>query len=1117
MNFYFKRLYRPPARIAQILLVMKLIIVLLTATFLQVSAGTYAQNVTLKQKSVKLVTIFKEIRKQTGYDFIYSDRMLENVKPVDLNLTNVPLIEALNKAFENQPLSYEIENKTIVVKAKSAPTFSFVNQIRVITGTVTDENGDPLVGVSVRSKKIGTLVRTDKDGKYAISINDNADELIFSFIGLESKTLRVPDKNILNVQLTSSVNKLDNVVVTGTGINRNKESFTGATATFTGAELKAVGNNNIISSLRSLDPSFVVIENELKGSNPNVLPTLELRGKTTVSELSLKDQFGTDPNQPLFILDGFETTLSTIIDLDINRVASVIILKDAASTALYGSKAANGVVVVETVKPLPGKLRFSYTNDSRIEGPDLSVYNMMNSTEKLEFERLSGKYKIGDAIQQSILDSVYYSHKAAIARGVNTYWLAEPVRTILSHNHSISASGGDEAFRYGVTFNYKLNPGVMKGSARNSWGGNVMLNYRKSKINITNSFSVNGNNSTESPYGNFADFVRANPYYEKNANNPFLDNTKTFQSFAALKFIDVPNPLYNASLPFKNEGSGMGITNNLSIVYDFLKNFKLNGGFSISKNASSQDIFTSPDHTDYATLDPMLRGEYSTGKNNSFSYTTNALLTYGNVFGRKHVVNANLRGQISHNYSATQNTIAQGFPTGSQPVLSFAYGYKLNALPSAFSGVFRSVNATGSINYAYDTRYLFDASYRIDGSTSFGQNDPWTPYWSSGIGWNLHNESFLKNNKVINKIKLYTNIGVTGNQTMGNSVNSTIYQYLKGYNRAGLGLSVLTLGNPELLPSKSTLLSSGIDFGLFDNRLTGSIAAYTKHTNNMVVSTDYPGSSGVTSYAINTGSLITKGIELKVSYAVINDKAKRIVWRVGITGASTASKYDGFGDALKKLDAKQVSADALTRFRDGASPTDLFTAVSLGIDPATGREMFLTENGEKTVDYTLAFKSKVGNSSPIAEGVITNQFSYKNLSLSLMMRYRAKADVFNAALLQKVENIDYNDIIYNQDRRALYDRWKNPGDIAQFKRIDDFLAVTQMSSRFLQEENTLSLESINMSYTFANAKWLKGFGLNSLNLAAYANDIFRFSTVKRERGIEYPFARSMSFSLRASF
>ncbi|WP_316836605.1 SusC/RagA family TonB-linked outer membrane protein [Pedobacter nutrimenti] len=1110
MNFYFKSLCKPPAGVAKILLVMKLTIVLLTAGFLQLSASTYSQSVTLKKKKATLVSVFKEIRKQTGYDFVYSDRMMDNAGLIDVDFNNISVIEALNKAFSDQPFLYEIDKKTIVVKA-----MPIVQQQRIVTGKVTDDNGDILVGVSVKNQKSNIVTKTDKDGKYAIRIVDNTDALTFSYIGYEPKTIQVSSKNVVNVELKSRTSSLNDVVVTGTGIDRKKDSFTGAAATFSGAELKAIGNNNIIASLKSLDPSFLQIDNDLKGSNPNVLPTLELRGKTTVSQLSLKDQFGTDPNQPLFILDGFETTLQVIIDLDMNRVASVIILKDAASTALYGSKAANGVIVVETVKPVPGKLRFSYTNDLRIDAPDLTVYNMMNSTEKLEFERLSGRYKIDDPLQQIVLDSIYNKNKAAIARGVDTYWLAEPLRNVISENHSINASGGDEVFRYGVNFNYKTNPGVMKGSARNSWGGNINMIYRKGKFNINNSFSVNGQQSSESPYGNFSDFVNANPYYEKSTTNPFLDQTKTFSSVLTTTGLNVSNPLYNASLPSKNASNGMTITNNLSVQYNILPKLRLNGGLSLSKGSNQTDVFISPDNTTQLSLIPTLRGTYTSSKSQNFSYTTNALLTYGNVMG-KHSITANLRGQMSNNESNSQSFVAQGFPTGTGPILGFAYGYANNGIPTSNVSAFRSMNFTGSANYSYASRYLLDASYRLDGSTSFGHNDPWSPYWSTGIGWNVHKESFLKDSKIINRIKLYTNIGVTGNQTMGTSVSTSIYQYLKAYNQAGLGINLLTLGNSNLLPTKTTQLSSGVDFGLFGNRLSGAVNVYTKTTNNQIVSVAYPTSSGVSSYSFNAGKMITTGYELNLSVLVLSNVARRISWRVGITGASSDGKYENFGTALAKLNAQSISSGSLSRFQDGASPNDLFTVRSLGIDPATGREMFLMANGEHTLDYAQADMPKVGSSKPLLEGVLSNQVSFKNLSLSIMMRYRAKADVFNQALLSKVENISWNDIVNNQDKRALYDRWKNPGDISQFKSIS-LTDVTGMSTRFLQEENTLSLESVSLSYMFSNQKWMKTMGLENLSLSGYTNDIFRFSTVKRERGIEYPYARSVAFTLRASF
>ncbi|WP_316748152.1 SusC/RagA family TonB-linked outer membrane protein [Pedobacter gandavensis] len=1104
---------------------MKLIIVLLTAGILQVSANTYAQRITLKKKNASLASIFMEIRKQAGYDFIYSDRMIENAENIDVDFNNVSVVEALNKIFVNQPFIYEIDKKVIVLKAMNP-----AKQARLVTGKVTDESNNTLAGVSVKSQKSNEVTKTDKDGKYAIKIADNKDVLTFTYIGFEPRVMPVLTKDIINVQLKATVSKLEDVVITGTGIDRKKDSFTGATATFSGEQLKTVGNNNIIASLKALDPSFLVLDNQIQGSNPNVLPDIEIRGKTSVNALSLTDRFGTQPNQPLFILDGFETSLQIIVDLDMNTVGSVTILKDAASTALYGSKASNGVVVIETVKPKPGKMQFNFTNDMRFNAPDLSVYNMMNAAEKLEFERLAGKYIMDDPLQQLELDSIYNGHLRNIARGVDTYWLNEPVRNAMSQNISINANGGDPIFRYMVGFNYKMEPGVMKGSNRDTWGGNVNLIYRKSKVNISNSIFFRGNTSNESPYGRFADFVNANPYYEKNTTSRYLDQSRTFANDGKTNTtaLNVPNPLYNASLPFRDRSTGMEIQNNFNLIYDIVSKLKFNAGVQVSKAVTTQDIFTSPDHTNYANKVFSLRGIYSKRIIERQSMSANGLLTYGNVFAEKHVLTANLRGQVAINNNTMETLVAQGFPAGAEPSLRFAYGYAETGGPTANKSEHRSLNGVGSVNYAYDSRYLLDASYRIDGSTSFGAVNPFSPYWSAGLGWNIHNEKFLQNFKVLNRLKVYSNMGVTGNQNMGTILSSSLYGYLKNYNQFGQGIKLEDFGNPDLVAQKTSQVSSGLEFGFFNDRLTGYLTSFTKKTKDMVVAIDFPPSSGVDDYQINIGFLNTKGYELRLSYAVIDNPRKRMNWRVTLTGATLNSKYGGFGNALENLNTalekKETSGDfntskailTLERYRDGYSPYDLWAYRSLGIDPATGREMFVTATGEHTLDVSAVKKTVVGSSKPKVEGVFTNGFNYKGLSLSVMMRYKIKGDVFNQALLQKVENITFQGIANNQDKRALYDRWKKPGDLSQFKSIS-LSTGTEVTSRFIQEETVLSCESISVGYTFSKGEWMKAVGMRSLNISGYTNDVFRFSTVQRERGIDYPFARSVSFSLRASF
>ena len=314
-----------------------------------------------------------------------------------------------------------------------------------IEGRVVDDKNSPLPGVSVTSTKTHQKTVTDAAGRFFISLPEGTrTDLQFTYIGMKPQTVSVNAKGEmkpLRIVLQEDAGSLGEVVVTGV-VTKRKETFTGSSATFSGDELKSVGVQNPIQSLRSLDPSFNVMDNSLFGSDPNRLPDIEIRGKSSM--LGMRDELSEDPNQPLFILDGFESSLEAIYNLDINRIASMTILKDAASTAIYGSKAANGVVVVETVKPKVGQLRVSYNGSLDVSIPDLSGYNLMNAREKLEFEKMAGKYTNSNLPAAGIidLDNLYQQHMKDIASGVDTYWLSEPLRTGINHRHQLYLDGG---------------------------------------------------------------------------------------------------------------------------------------------------------------------------------------------------------------------------------------------------------------------------------------------------------------------------------------------------------------------------------------------------------------------------------------------------------------------------------------------------------------------------------------------------------------------------------------------------------------------------------------------------------------------------------------------------
>lgn len=1098
----------------RILLKLKLTLILLTAVVLQAGATGYAQ-ISINKKSASLESVLSSIRKQSGYDFFYSDAMLKNTKPVSLDVQNASVIEVLNMVLKDQALSYTLDNNTIVLRYKHE---SSSQQQLNVSGRVLDADNKPIPGATVRVKELAKspIAITDANGVFTIRANEDQ-SLLISFIGFETQTISLKGKKIpLIVKLKESETTIKNVVITGTGINRKKDSFTGTTATFSGEELKTLGNNNVLQSLRTVDPSFLIIENNLQGSNPNEMPVIEVRGKSSIPSATLRDQFGNDPNQPLFILDGFPTSLQTVVDLDMNRVASVTILKDAASTALYGSQASNGVVVIETIKPKPGELRFSYTQDFRLELPDLSAYNMMNAAEKLEFERLSGRYNgfESNPTQVVYLQDLYASHLAAVKKGVDTYWLNEPLRNGYSTNSSINASGGDAAFLYNVGMNYRLGGGAMKGDGRDSYSGSINLTYRKGKLNLNNITYIRGNKTLSSPYGNFANYVNANPYFVKNYTDRYLEESRTTQGSTFY----ITNPLYDATLTQYDKGSSFEIQNNLNANYDLTKDLRLNGGLQISKGSTINQQYRSPEMSAFINTPALRKGTYNDSRTNTFSYQANVMLTYHRVLASKHIINANWRNSISNNETQRYSTAAEGFPEGSTGNPKFAYSYVENGNPNASMGIYRALNTTFSLNYSFDNRFLFDAVYRLDGSTAYGRNNQFTPYYSVGLGWNLHNENWVKASNWINILRLTSNIGITGNQNFAGISSYSIYAFNSNsnYNAFGQGVSLNTLGNPNLEAQKTRQWSSALEFTLFKNRFTGYFNYYNKTTNPLIVPIDLSSSTGVFSYPYNVGALTYNGGEFRLTYFPIYKPEKRVTWSLGLTGHSYRSKYSKIGNSLAALNKQQENNKTLLRYQDGNSAEAIWAIKSLGIDPATGREVFLTKDGQYTFDYNVANIVNVGNSVPLSEGVISSNLRYKNFTFGLAFRYRIGGDNFNTALFNKVENISYTGIAYNQDKRALYERWQKPGDIAQFKGISQ-TSTTPISSRFVQKENTISSESLSLGYIVEGKDWLKNMGLRTLNINLYGNDYLYLSTIKRERGINYPFARTIAVSLKAGF
>lgn len=1072
------------------------------------NASVFAQQEKLALSSTQLTVreIFDAISSQLRYDVFYNGEQLDLNRKVKFAQQVLNLEQVLD-AVANNRFKYTLEDRTIILTPLTTP--QTVNSV-TLTGQVTDQSNTPLPGVTVLVKgtKLGTS--TDPEGNFKLSLPQQENTiLIFSFIGMESQEVPVGDpKKPIKVILKETAENLKEVVVTGI-FTRKKESFTGSASTYTASELKTAGTQNILQSLKTLDPSFAILDNTLYGSDPNRLPNMEIRGKSSM--LGMRDELETDPNQPLFILDGFESSLSVINDMDINRIASITILKDAASTAIYGSKAANGVVVVETVKPQAGKLMVSYNGNANISMPDLSSYNLMNAKEKLAFEKLAGKYTPASwsATSEFELQKLYNQKLAEIESGIDTYWLTEPLRVGVNQKHSLYIEGGEGSFLFGIGAGYNGISGVMEKSNREVISGNIDLIYRIKKFQFSNKFSMT-NTKIKNPIVDFSEYAAANPYYKKRDEEgnigKWLENND---------YTKAANPLWNASQNSRDEGKQLALSNYFVAEYTPLEALKVRARFGISYGNDDTEKFISRNDTRFDTYEILKKGTFNTTNTRSNQYEGELSVTFAKLIGR-HRLNAVLGGNLNSNKTLTQGYSAQGFPEGDFVYPSFSNGYPEGGSPTYYENTSRSMNGYFNLGYSFDDRYLMDFSLRENGSSVFGASKRYIGTWSVGLGWNLHKERFIADHLTwIDFLKLRASIGNPGNQNFSSSKTLTTFNFqLASMNYFGMGAVLNQLGNPDLDWQITLDKNIGIDMTLIDKRLNITADYYHKVTDPLLINISMPLSSGTSSYLTNMGKQISQGLTLSASYYIIQKLDQRFSWLVRGNLRTQKTKLDKIGNKLDELN-KSGQGHNTVRYYNGADPDDIWAVKSAGIDPSTGRELFYDKEGNYTYDFSYDNEVICGNTRPKIEGVIGTSLNYKGFSVSMNFRYQTGASVFNEALFNKVENISVSGLNKNQDKRALYERWQNPGDKVRFKDIAN-AASTPMSSRFIQKENVLSMESVYVGYEFYEG-WIKKIGLSNLKIQASMRDVFRASTIKSERGTLYPFARSLELGLSFNF
>ena len=973
-----------------------------------------------------------------------------------------------------------------------------------LTGKVIDEMGLPLIAVTVYDDGVpsnGTV--TDMDGNYSLKLTSSKAVVVFSCLGYTELKENVAGRAVINVTLPEEKLALDAAEVVSVGYGSvTRRDLTGSVSKVDMGDMLKAPVTNFDQALTGKVAGVVVTTSDgALGAEANIT----IRGNNSLTQSSA----------PLYIIDGFPTESSMATALNSADIESIDILKDASATAIYGARGANGVIVI-TRKPIQeSTLRVQYNFTGNFQLPVLSDYNVLSAAEKLEYERLAGLYDAKGEINattglplQYEYDELYNQRYKLIAAGQSSDWLSQPARAALSHDHSLRVYGGASNLRYELTGRFGDTRGVMKGDFRKRNGVGFKLDYYIGNLTISNRTTYQEVAVKNSPYGSFSQYVQMNPY-DRMYNDDGTPNTNLSW--------DLNNPLYEASLGSFSTSGERTLTNSTDLRWDISKMFLLTGHFNLTSGAGDSDIFTSPNSLVYKNVtDLSKKGSYVKGTTRNNSYNGNIVGTFNKFFKDESLVSLSAGWEINHSKSSAETLQVIGFFNDDMSYIGNAAGYPTDSKPFGSQAETADVGFFTTGNFSWRNRYFVDATWRTTGSSQFGENNRFGHFWSGGLGWNVMNEPFMKAvKKNFDVFKVRGSAGYTGKVTFSPFQAMTMYQYLNDYEyKNGIGAIPVTIGNVDLTWERTMNYNVGLDLSMFDRRLNFTVDAYIRNTEDLLLDKAKAPSTGVTSATSNLGELQNKGIEYQIDGYVF--RTGDFYWRLATSGYMNRNKITKIDKALEEINKEnQENADLyltpLPQYAEGESVTALKLVRSAGIDPATGKEVYIKRNGEYTFEYDPADKVLIGDTEPAFAGTFSTNLYWKGFSVYALLNFRTGAWVYNTTRATKVEGADP---MRNADQRVFDDRWKQPGDHALYKDIAD-TSRPEQTDRFAEKEHTLSLGSLNLSYEFSD-KLCKRMKLRNLRAGINFTDILRLSTVKIELGTDYLYRQGFEFYLNVT-
>ncbi|MDR6560534.1 MULTISPECIES: TonB-dependent receptor [unclassified Arcicella] len=1072
------------------------------------------KSITLRTGSSTIKKVLFQLEKKADVKFVYSPNAIQAGQIVSFNFTEDKLSKVLEDLLTPLNISYEVIDNRILLRKKAVAERENIQSLipneiiaeQTISGTITDEKGQALPGVSVLVKNTNRGTSTDTKGQYKIAVPDGNNTLIFSFVGYQKQEVVVNGRSVINVSMLVENQSLDEVVVVGYG-TQSRKNLTSAITTIKPEDM----NRGAISDVGQLLQGKVPGLNITRSGDPNRAAAIILRGAS-----SLRD----GAQSPLFVIDGVPGADISLIAPD--DIATMDILKDAAATAIYGNRAANGVIMVTTKRASKGQMQVSYSSYMAIDKVS-KQYEMMNATQLKAFLT-----KNGQALSPE--DDL----------GANTNWQDAVQRsTAISQNHNISFGGGSESTVYNASINYFDQDGIIKSSALNRVVARLSIEQKAFNNNLKLGLSVTNSVSDAKwvPYRNtvlaqMLTYLPTVPVHK--ADGSFYDNFNKTSYYNPVSLIE----------------NGQERLKYKTLVGTFFGQLKLPLGFTYDVKFSYQNFQTNYGayynsyYTQYynnirSTPEPpgnpsfiTLVGANGLATRNAYQNTQSLLETY--LTWDKQIGDHSINAVVGYSWQESIN--GDGFQATSTnfPVDAVGYNnlglgnpYAVNSFRVNYGGdnyqQVRLISDFGRVNYNYKNKYLLQGSIRRDGSSVFGLNKQWGYFPAVGFAWRVDQEGFMEKQQIFSELKLRLSYGVTGNSA-GFSPYTTklIYGnvgtfYYNGSQQAAIG--ALQNENPDLGWEKTATSNLGIDFSVAKGKISGTVEVYNKKTSDLIwtypVSTVlYPNGS----LTANVGEMSNKGYEVTLNASPV--KTKNFSWNTTFNLAHNENKILSLSNASLKTDSVKIvqpdgggqTGETIQLIVAGQPIGQFFTYEYAGKD-ANGVSQYYNSKGELTTKPVSVKDYKaIGNAQPKLLLGWSNNFTYKNLDLNIFMR---------AVLGNKIMNVTRADLF-----RPSTARFTNiPVEVAE-ESANDFNSY-RYSSRFLEDGSYLRLDNATLGYSFKNITK----DIKRIRLYASVNNLFVITGYKgidpeiNQGGIApgvdsnnfYPKTRTFLFGVSASF